>query len=123
MADRVVIHVSVPDFASGDMRLHRMAGLLSNLETIVVATAPADADQVAAELTFTISDAVKLAEAVLGGERRAVTTPGLARRLSAFALVLFRVCHAANALQNIGGFDERDDGGDRATAAGDEPDA
>ena len=60
--------------------------------------------------------------AALSGDRRALTTPGLARTLSATVAILFRVCLATGALQEMGTFDggSGDDLGREQEAGGDE---
>lgn len=122
MSDRLGIIVDVPDTASGDTSRRRIAGLLDDRETLFVAAMIAGADQASIELTAKLAELQQLAEDVLSGEPRAKTAPGLARKLSAFALVLFRVCHAANAFNTIGGFDDGrlDHSDDREPAAADE---
>lgn len=119
--------VNVPDIGSGNTARHRIAGLLSpDCEILVVASALAGEEGAKVELTAPLADLERLALAVFSGERRAVTEPGLARKLSAFALVLSRVCHAANAFQRLEVFTD-DDGqaqaagpdGNRAAAADD----
>ncbi len=113
-AIRFTVIAAVPDIASGNTARQRLAGLAADRETVVVASQLAGEETAEAELTFTLGEAGALCAAVLSGDRRAGTTPGLARKLSAFALVMFRVCSAANALQHIEGFDGYPD--DRETA-------
>ena len=117
-----LILAEVPDLISGNTARRRFAALAEDRETIAVAAGQAGDAYAEREHELSHGDAQKLAEAVLSGDRRAVTTPGLARKLSAFALVLFRVCRAANALQHIEGFDDGFGGhpDDREAATGDE---
>jgi hypothetical protein len=119
---RFIALVDVPDAASGNTARRRIAGLLDDRETVVVASFLAGEGEAVTENSFTLSELDQLARDVLSGERRAITSPALARKLSAFALVLSRVSHAANAFNTIEGFDGRDlrHPGDRPTAAGDE---
>ncbi len=99
----------------------RVAGLLDDRETVAIATMVAGQHVAETELSFRLTDALRLAEAVLAGDRRAMTTPGLARTLSATAALLFRVSHAAGAFQTFEGFDgDADHRGDRGEEAGDE---
>lgn len=118
------VSVDVGNLAAGtgpNGHFRRVAGLLDDRETVVVATMVAGQGQCNAELAFALADAVRLAEAVLAGDRRAMTTPGLARTLSATAALLFRVSLAAGALQKQEGFDgDADYSGDRSETAGDE---
>ncbi len=108
--------------AGPDSPLRRVAGLLDDNETIGVATCAQGSNVADAEILFKLHEAQKLAEAVLAGNDRAKTTPGLGRILSASVAVLCRVSLAAGALAEIpdGESDGRGDLGDRETAAGDE---
>jgi hypothetical protein len=99
----------------------RVAGLLDDNLTIVVAKMTAGDNIAHPELSFELVDALRLANAALAGHRRALTTPGIARKLSATVAILFRVCLTAGAIQGDfllergGG-----DAGDRDEAAADE---
>jgi len=97
----------------------RVAGLLDDNETVAVATTRPGAEEGVEELSFTLTEAVHLAEQCLAGHERALTTPGLARILSATVAILFRVSLAGGTIQ------QKDAGGhghspDRADAAADE---
>lgn len=118
------ILVDVADAERRDPTYRRVAGLLPDNETVAVATKTAEGTIANGELTFSLSDINRLAEAVLAGDARARTTPGLARILSASVAVLFRVCHAAGALQPIMQTIEDADAGDDDTGhLGDQPEA
>lgn len=121
----ISVFVDVPDAlaasnSSGNYR--RVAGMLDDNQTVVVATMVAGGRTADTEFSFKLGDAVALAETALTGDRRALTTPGLARILSATAAILFRVSLAAGAVQRLGDIHERDGGDhpDRDEAAGDE---
>jgi hypothetical protein len=118
---RYIALVDVPDLGSGNTARRRYAVLVEDRETIVVASRLPGEIEAVTELQFKLADAEQLARDCLAGERRAVTMPGLVRRLSAFALVLSRVCHAANAFQHIEGWHDSGDPDDRAEAEGDGP--
>ena len=119
----LTVLVDVADLAAGggrDGHQRRVVGLLDDRETVTVARMVAGAGLAEPELSFHLADAVLLAEAVLAGDRRAMTTPGLARTLSATAAMLFRVSNAAGALQKIEGFyGDADVASDRGEEAGD----
>ncbi len=112
--------VNVPDQAAPGRR--RVAGLLDDNQTIVVASMLEGGTIAELELSFRLCDAVAIAEAALAGDRRAMTTPGLARILSTTAAILFRVSLHAGGLQQLGEIDERGGGHeiDRDEAAADE---
>ena len=120
----VIVDVGRADGPSGPAGHHRrVAGLLPGNSAIGVARVTAGDETGLCELSFEIGEAAALAEQVLAGDRRAITTPGLARILSATAAVLFRVAHAAGALDHQPAFEEPDGRGDpddRGEAAGDE---
>lgn len=120
----LTVLVDVADLASGggpDGHQRRVVGLLDDRETVTVARMVAGDSLAEPELSFLLTDAVLLAKAVLAGDRRAMTTPGLARTLSATAAMLFRVSNAAGALQKIEGFDgDAELCGDRGEETGDE---
>lgn len=104
--------------AGPDGHFRRVVGLLDDRETVAIAQMVAGEPVAQTELSFRLTDAQRLAEAVLAGDRRAMTTPGLARMLSATAALLFRVSHAAGAFQTIeelyGDADHRGDRGEEA---------
>lgn len=77
----------------------RVAGLLDDAETVAVATMRAGADKATQELSFTLAEGVRLAEACLAGNERALTTPGLARILASTTAILFRVSVAGGCIQ------------------------
>jgi hypothetical protein len=100
----------------------RVAGVLDGGAHIAVCSI-LDGDRIAtSETEFSFADARLLAEACLAGDRRALTTPGLARILSSAVAVLFRVSFAAGAFQRLEEPDERDAGylDDQPEAGGDE---
>ena len=117
------ILVDVADAERRDPTYRRVAGLLPDNETVAVATKTAEGTIANGELTFKLNEANALAEAVLAGDARARTTPGLARILSASVAVLFRVCHAAGALQAIQKIEDADAGDDDTGHLGDRPEA
>lgn len=117
----LTVMVDVADLA-GAVGARRVAGVMDDNATIGVC-AIHDGDRIVnSELEFNLGEAALLAERILSGDQRAKTTPGLARILSASVAVLFRVAHAAGALQQIEGLDERRDdfSDDRDEAANDE---
>jgi hypothetical protein len=100
----------------------RVAGVLDGGEAIAVCSI-LDGDRIATpEAEFSLGDAAALADACLAGDRRALTTPGLARILSASVAVLFRVSIAAGVLQRTEDFDGGDAGhlDDQPEAGGEE---
>ncbi|MDG4894641.1 hypothetical protein P9272_13770 [Mesorhizobium sp. WSM4976] len=106
----LTVYVDVRDLARQGVGARRVAGVIDGGEKVAVASI-LDGDRVATpELEFSFADALTLAEACLSGDRRALTTPGLARYLSAAVAVLFRVSCAAGALQRQGDFDGGDAG-------------
>lgn len=104
--------------------LRRVVGLMPDNETVVVAAMVAGAGQAKTETAYTLAEAVEIAEACLSGERRALTTPGLARILSSAVAILFRVSLSRGGLQPLGpgNHDERHAGflHDQLEAGGDE---
>ncbi len=100
----------------------RVAGMLDDRETVAIAVMKAGETVATTEFQFKLGDVAQLAEQCLAGNSRALTTPGLARILSASLAVLFRVAHAAGAFQQHGDFDGGDAGylGDQPEAGGDE---
>jgi len=124
MTKSLIVFVDVGDLAAGggpEGHQRRLVGLLDDRETVTVARMVAGNSLAEPELSFRLTDAVRLAEAVLAGDRRAMTTPGLARTLSATAAMLFRVSNAAGALQKIEGFDgDAELCSDRGQESGDE---
>jgi hypothetical protein len=110
---------------AGDARgqhLRRLCGWLEDQRTLAIASIAMGEEAATIEMQFTIDEAHALALAAFAGDRRALTSPGIARKLSATVAILFRVCHAAGALQNIGvGDDGGGDCGHRDEAADDEP--
>lgn len=122
----VTIIADVQDLSAPQpaLQLRRVVGKLDDQQTIVVATMTSGESTARAELSFRIDEAAALAHACLAGNRRALTTPGLARILSSTVALLLRVSLASGGLQQSGGFlhDGHDDGGDRAEAAADEAD-
>lgn len=105
--------------AGPDGHFRRVVGLLDDRETVAIAQMVAGQAVAETELSFRLTHALRLAEAVLAGDRRAMTTPGLARTLSATAALLFRVSHAAGAFQTFEGFDgDAEFPGDRGEEAG-----
>lgn len=122
--------VDVADAQSRDTTRRRVAGLVDD-ETIAIATMMAGDRTAVGELEFSLSDMVRLSEGCLSGSQRALTTPGLARKLSATVAVLFRVAVAAGAITGEGPVfcEAGDDGGtddhgdrDEADAIEDAPD-
>ncbi|WP_127523643.1 hypothetical protein [Mesorhizobium sp. Z1-4] len=95
----LTVLVSVP--AGDKPPLRRVAGLLDDDATIAVALMAEGDNQAEPEITFQIAEGQQLAEAVLAGNDRAKTTPGLARILSASVAVLCRVALSAGALREI----------------------
>lgn len=120
----VTVYVDVANLAADagpDGHFRRVVGLLGDNETVAIALMVAGEPVAQAELGFSLTDGLRLAEAVLAGDRRAMTTPGLARMLSATAALLFRVSQAAGAFQTIEGFDgDAEHSCDRGQEAGDE---
>jgi hypothetical protein len=113
----------VPDRAAvddGKGNFRRTVGYFDDRQTIAVARMVAGEKVAETELIFTIGEAISLAEKALSGDRRALTTPGLARILSASVALLSRVSLTAGAFEPITHgetADERSDG-DRCQAAG-----
>lgn len=107
--------VDVPDRHSRDTVRLRVAGLLPDGETIAVASMQAGDRTAVSELEFALGETLSLAEACLAGDQRALTTPGLTRRLSATLAILFRVAVERGAVieQPMGGADGPDDERDR----------
>ncbi|RWI96075.1 hypothetical protein [Mesorhizobium sp.] len=106
----MAVYVDVRNLAKDGVGARRIAGVIDGGELVAVA-AIQDGDRTATpELEFSFADALTLAEACLSGDRRALTTPGLARYLSATVAVLFRVSCAAGALQRLGEADGGDAG-------------
>lgn len=121
----LAVYADVPNLAAGagdKGHFRRVAGVLSDRETLGVATLTAGDANGDLELSFSLAHAGRLADACLAGDRRALTTPGLARMLSATVAVLLRVSHAAGAFQTIEDFDVGDAGllHDQQEAEGDE---
>lgn len=121
----VTLFVDVPNLAAGtgpDGFARRVVGLLDDRETVAIAIMKAGDALAEPEFTFKLADAVALAERALAGDRRALTTPGLARILSASAALLFRVSQAAGAIQATGHHDGTGSGhlDDQQEARGDE---
>ncbi|GAA2871779.1 hypothetical protein GGQ99_000984 [Aminobacter niigataensis] len=120
----ITVAVDVANLAAGaGPRGHfrRVVGLLDDRQTVAIATMVSGQAVAEHELSFRLDDGLRLAEAVLAGDRRAMTQPGLARTLSATAALLFRVSHAAGAFQTIEGFDgDAEYRGDRGQETGDE---
>lgn len=117
----ITIMVDVPDraIANPAEQFRRVAALAHDNTAIVVATMVAGEANARHEHSYQLGYAAALAEACLSGDRRALTTPGLARILSSAVAVLFRVSLAAGSIQR------EDDGhdsnaGDRREAAPDE---
>lgn len=110
--------VDVPDRHSRDTVRRRVAGLLPDGETIAVASMQAGDKTAVSELEFPLGETLCLAEACLAGDQRALTTPGLTRRLSATLAILFRVAVERGAvIENpVGGADGPDDFTDRGEA-------
>ena len=117
----LTVTVDVPNLAAGATSARRVAGFLDDNATVAVAAMLAGDKIVTPEAEFNLGEALALSEACLSGDRRALTTPGLARILSASVAVLFRVSHAAGAFQHEG-MNERDAGllHDQQEAGGDE---
>lgn len=114
--------VDVPDRHSRDTARRRVAGLLPDGETIAVASMQAGDRTAVSELEFPLGETLVLAEACLGGDQRALTTPGLTRRLSATLAILFRVAvergaiieqqEPRDAADGSGDFADRDEAAD-----------
>ncbi|CDX54527.1 hypothetical protein MPL1032_190135 [Mesorhizobium plurifarium] len=118
MMRALTVAVDVRDLTRAGVGARRIAGVLDDNQTIAVC-AMQDGDRIATpENEFSLADAKLLAEACLSGDRRALTTPGLARILSSTVAVLFSVSTAAGAFQRI----EDPDGGD-AGYLDDQPEA
>lgn len=119
----MAVMVDVRDLGATGVSSRRVVGLMEDNATIGVCSIR-DGDKIATtELEFNLGEAAHLAELILSGDQRAKTTPGLARILSASVAMLFRVSHAAGALQQrTGDIDERRDdfSDDRDEAADDE---
>ncbi|MBS9720058.1 hypothetical protein JYU29_05070 [Tianweitania sp. BSSL-BM11] len=90
--------VQVPDAVSKDTGRIRIAGLTPDSRIIVVASLKAGDTIADHEFSFGLDDGMRLAEACLSGDRRALTSPGLARKLSATLAILFRVCVQSGAI-------------------------
>ena len=104
----LTVSVDVRDLARQGLGARRIAGLIEDRETLAVCSIT-EGDRIATpEFEFSLAEALALSEACLSGDRRALTTPGLARILSATVAVLFRVSLAAGAMQR----QEVPDGGD-----------
>lgn len=120
----LTIHADVQDFSVPvpAEQLRRVVGLLDDQATIVVATMVAGESEARTEISYTLSQGVDLALACLAGNRRALTTPGLARILSSTVALLLRVSLASGGLSQTGDFlhDGHGDAGDREEAAGHE---
>lgn len=115
--------VTVPDLRSRDTSVSRVAGLLPDGETIAVARLVSGEADAVRELQFNLGDVLQLAHDALSGSERALTSPGLARKLSATVAILFRVAVDRGAIQQLDtdaadGPDLSDDRG----AAGDDED-
>lgn len=117
----MTVTVDVPNLAAGATSARRVAGILDDNATVAVAAMLAGDKIVTPEMEFNLGEALALSEACLSGDRRALTTPGLARILSASVAVLFRVSHAAGAFE-LGENDDGDAGflHDQQEAGGDE---
>ncbi|MBX3580095.1 MAG: hypothetical protein KF723_23070 [Rhizobiaceae bacterium] len=81
--------------------LTRCVGLLDDMETLVVARRAPGGNIATAELEISISDAQRLAEAILAGDQRAKTFPAATRILCASGIMFARVSAAAGGLQTI----------------------
>jgi hypothetical protein len=81
--------------------LTRTVGVLADNETVVVARRAAGSNVATPELEFPLADAVRHAEAILSGDRRAITQPGGMRIVCAAAALLARVANAAGGLQEV----------------------
>lgn len=116
----LTVHVNVP--LKDQPEISRVAGMLDDRRSVAVATLPLGQTVAAVELEFDLGDAMRLCDRCLSGDARALTTPGLARILSATAALLFRVSVAAGAIET----EEPDDGNceldaiDRDETQGDE---
>lgn len=134
----LTVLVNVP--AGPKTPLRRVAGIMEDGRSFAVATMAEGSNVADTEFAFELGEAVTLSETILAGDRRAMTTPGLARILSATVAVLFRVAAEAGAIKpdgpppatsearslRAGQSDEEADGrgvsGDRGEAAADEGD-
>jgi hypothetical protein len=113
--------VQVPDAVSKDASRIRIAGLAHENSTIVVASMKAGDTIADHEFSFLLGEGLQLAEACLSGNRHALTSPGLARKLSATVAILFRVSVQSGAIQQQGNIDDGDGlQPDRSKARGDE---
>lgn len=116
----LTVHVTVP--LLGKPEIGRVVGVFDDRQRVAVATLPLGSNNAAVELEFDLGDAMRLCDRCLSGDARALTTPGLARILSATAALLFRVSVAAGAIET----EEPDDGNggldeiDRDETQGDE---
>jgi len=81
--------------------LTRCVGLLDDMETLVVARRAPGSNVATAELEISISEAQRLAEAILKGDRRAMTQPGATRILCAAGILFSRVSAAAGGLETV----------------------
>lgn len=109
--------VDVPDVRSSDTIRRRIAGVLDDGSTLAVASMQAGDRTAVSEFEFSLGEAIELAQACLSGHPRALTTPGLSRKLSATVAILFRVAVVAGAVQQQGAADDGpDDFPDRGEA-------
>ena len=113
------VMVDVPDLMQPGRR--RVAGLLDDNKTLAIGTMVEGRSEGSLELSCELAEALALAKGALSGDRRSLTNPGLARKLSATVAVLFRVCQTAGAIipENEGGDGGTGHGGDRTAAPDD----
>lgn len=122
----LTVMADVPDLTAAVPAAHlrRVVGLLDDDQTVVVAKHVAGQNTAETEISFALGHAAELAHACLAGNRRALTTPGLARILSSTVAVLLRVSLAAGGVKSTGELHDghAGHGDDRGAAAADEPD-
>ena len=88
---------SVP--VDGEAGTKRLVGLAQGDQTIVVAKQrEGRPDAAELELSIEVCDAIELAQQCLAGDRRALTSPGLARKLAATVTVLAQAGLAAGTI-------------------------
>lgn len=92
--------VDVPDLRTPDSTRRRVAGVLADGATLAVASMRAGEAAAPPEFEFSLGEAIELAQACLSGHPRALTTPGLSRKLSATVAILFRVAVVAGAVHS-----------------------
>lgn len=103
---RVQVLHATPDLTATGGGVLRFVGMLDDNRSLAIATMPAARPQdyqAKAELQFELGEAVRLAQACLAGDRRALTTPGLARVLAGTVLALAKIAESGQALERADG--------------------